>query len=238
MCVLSSTAIVRGGGDGVCTSSGGAHSQERGCTRAEQRLSQRRPPPPTSEAESRHSSIRPPLSCLHSIQDRGSIMSQHSVTVIRTTASSSNVQYNSPGLIDRSYPRSSGATLKLCQALCLLIAFLCVRFSDWTDYSAYRYFEVVTICFMILIIILYVVNLFRIYRMLTCVSWPLAELLHYSICTFLLLIASIVAAVKSYGMGGLVAGSIFGFIASFLCIVGMVLSYKVTFVTQSSGATL
>ncbi|XP_056376073.1 CKLF-like MARVEL transmembrane domain-containing protein 7 isoform X3 [Hyla sarda] len=122
--------------------------------------------------------------------------------------------------------------------LCLLIAFLCVRFSDWTDYSAYRYFEVVTICFMILIIILYVVNLFRIYRMLTCVSWPLAELLHYSICTFLLLIASIVAAVKSYGMGGLVAGSIFGFIASFLCIVGMVLSYKVTFVTQSSGATL
>lgn len=165
-------------------------------------------------------------------------MSQHNVTVIRTTASSSNVQHGSPGLVDRSYPRSSGATLKLCQALCLLIAFLCVRFSNWTDYSAYRYFEVVTICFMILIIILYVVNVFRIYRMLTCVSWPLAELLHYAICTFLLIIGSIVAAVKSSGIGGLVVGSIFGFIASILCIVGMVLSYKVTFVTQSSGATL
>ncbi|XP_072009668.1 CKLF-like MARVEL transmembrane domain-containing protein 7 [Engystomops pustulosus] len=165
-------------------------------------------------------------------------MSQHNVTVIRTTASSSNVQHSSPGLIDRGYPRSSGATLKLCQALCLLIAFLCVRLTGWTDYSAYQYFEVVTICFMILIIILYVVNLFRIYRMLTCVSWPLAELLHYAICTFLLLIASIVAAVKSYGIGGLIAGSVFGFIASFLCIVGMLLSYKVTFVTQSSGAAL
>ncbi|KAM4029540.1 CKLF-like MARVEL transmembrane domain-containing protein 7 [Anomaloglossus baeobatrachus] len=165
-------------------------------------------------------------------------MSQHNVTVIRTTASSSNVQPTSPGLIDRAYPRTGGATLKLCQALCLLIAFLCVRCTGWTDYSAFRYFEVVTICFMILIIIFYVVNLFRVYRMLTCVSWPLAELLHYAICTFLLLVGSIVAAVKSYGIGGLVAGSIFGFIASFLCIVGMVLSYKVTFVTQSSGATL
>ncbi|KAG9476113.1 hypothetical protein GDO78_002936 [Eleutherodactylus coqui] len=92
--------------------------------------------------------------------------------------------------------------------LCLLIAFLCVRFSNWTDYSAFHYFEVVTICFMILIIVLYVVNLFRIYRMCTCVSWPLLELLHYGICTFLLFVGSIVAAVKSYGLSGLVAGSV------------------------------
>ncbi|CAN2389721.1 B-1a B cell differentiation, partial [Pristimantis euphronides] len=108
--------------------------------------------------------------------------------------------------------------------LCLLIAFLCVRFSNWTDYSQYyyQYFEVVRVCFMILIIVLYVVNLFRIYRMLTCVSWPLAELLHYPICTFLLIIASIVTVVKSCGF---VAAWIFGFITSFLCIVGMVLSY-------------
>ncbi|XP_072268471.1 CKLF-like MARVEL transmembrane domain-containing protein 7 isoform X1 [Pyxicephalus adspersus] len=162
-------------------------------------------------------------------------MAQHSVTVVQTTASSSNVQPSSPGLVDRDYPRSISAILKLCQAVCLLIAFVCVRSSPWTDYSAYRYFEVITICFMILILTFYVVSLFRIYRMLTCVSWPLTELLHYAICTILLLIGSIVAAVKSYSFGGLVAGSVFGFIATFLCIVGMVLSYKVTFVTQSSG---
>ncbi|KAM9308159.1 CKLF-like MARVEL transmembrane domain-containing protein 7 [Gastrophryne carolinensis] len=162
-------------------------------------------------------------------------MSHHSVTVIQTTSSSSNVPGGSPGLVDRGYPRTTGAMLKLCQALCLLIAFLCVTLSDWTDYSAYRYFEVITICFMILILVLYVVNLFRIYRMLTCVSWPLAELLHYGICTFLLIIGCIVAAVKSYGYGGLVTGSIFGFIASFLCVAGMVLSYKLKFVTRSNG---
>lgn len=57
--------------------------------------------------------------------------------------------------------------------VCLLIAFLCVRNSVWTDYSTYRYFEVITICFMILILVFYAVSLFRIYRMLTCVSWPL-----------------------------------------------------------------
>ncbi|XP_066440731.1 CKLF-like MARVEL transmembrane domain-containing protein 7 [Eleutherodactylus coqui] len=165
-------------------------------------------------------------------------MPQHNAPVIRTTASSSNVLPSSPGLVDKDYPRSGNAILKLCQALCLLIAFLCVRFSNWTDYSAFHYFEVVTICFMILIIVLYVVNLFRIYRMCTCVSWPLLELLHYGICTFLLFVGSIVAAVKSYGLSGLVAGSTFGFIASFLCILGMVLSYKVTFVTQSSATTL
>ncbi|XP_068092332.1 CKLF-like MARVEL transmembrane domain-containing protein 7 [Hyperolius riggenbachi] len=163
---------------------------------------------------------------------------QHNVTVIRTTSSSSNVTPSSPGFLDLGYPRTTPAILKLCQAVCLLIAFLCVRCSLWTDYSAYSYFEVITICFMILIIILYVVNLFRIYRLLTCVSWPLAELLHYAICTFLLLIGSIVAAVKSYTFAGLVAGSVFGFIATFLCVVGMVLSYKVSFVTQSSDVSL
>ncbi|MEE6514781.1 hypothetical protein FKM82_023124, partial [Ascaphus truei] len=122
--------------------------------------------------------------------------------------------------------------------LSLLIGFLCVKFARWTDYSTYCYFEVVTICFLILIFIFYVVNMFRIYRMLTCISWPLTELLHYGIGTFLLLIASIVAAVKSFGCSGLVAGAVFGFIATFLCTLGMWLSYKVSFTTQSTGATL
>ncbi|KAM4705919.1 CKLF-like MARVEL transmembrane domain-containing protein 7 [Rhinophrynus dorsalis] len=160
------------------------------------------------------------------------------VTIIRTTTSSSNVPQPNPGLLDTGYSRSYSGLLKICQMLTLLIAFLCVRFSIWTDYSAYNYFEVVTICFMILIFIFYVINVFRIYRMLTCVSWPLTELLHYGIGTFLLLIASIVAAVKSYGISALIAGSVFGFMATLLCVLDIWLSFKVSFTAQSPGATL
>lgn len=56
----------------------------------------------------------------------------------------------------------------------LLIAFICVRSSPWISQSAYRYFEVVTICNLIMILAFYLVHLFRLYRMLTCISWPLS----------------------------------------------------------------
>uniref|UniRef100_G3RTA2 MARVEL domain-containing protein n=1 Tax=Gorilla gorilla gorilla TaxID=9595 RepID=G3RTA2_GORGO len=117
----------------------------------------------------------------------------------------------------------------------LLIAFICVRSSLWTNYSAYSYFEVVTICDLIMILAFYLVHLFRFYRVLTCISWPLSELLHYLIGTLLLLIASIVAASKSYNQSGLVAGAIFGFMATFLCMASIWLSYKISCVTQSTG---
>ncbi|XP_064352876.1 CKLF-like MARVEL transmembrane domain-containing protein 7 isoform X1 [Camelus dromedarius] len=90
----------------------------------------------------------------------------------------------------------------------LLIAFICVRSSVWTSYSAYSYFEVVTVCNLIMILAFYLVHLFRLYRALTCISWPLSELLHYLIGTLLLLIASIVAASRSYSHSGLVAGAV------------------------------
>ncbi|XP_019486272.1 PREDICTED: CKLF-like MARVEL transmembrane domain-containing protein 7 isoform X3 [Hipposideros armiger] len=89
----------------------------------------------------------------------------------------------------------------------LLIAFICVRSSPLTGYSAYRYFEVVTICNLIMILAFYLVHLFRLYRRLTCISWPLSELLHYLIGTLLLLIASIVVASNSYSQSGVVAGA-------------------------------
>uniref|UniRef100_A0A8C5ZIU6 CKLF like MARVEL transmembrane domain containing 7 n=1 Tax=Marmota marmota marmota TaxID=9994 RepID=A0A8C5ZIU6_MARMA len=117
----------------------------------------------------------------------------------------------------------------------LLIAFICVRSSVWIDYSAFSYFEVVTICDLIMILAFYLVHLFRFYRVLTCISWPLSELLHYVIGTLLLLIASIVAASKSYSQSGLVAGAIFGFVATFLCLASVWLSYKISCVTQSTG---
>uniref|UniRef100_A0A6I8PA19 CKLF like MARVEL transmembrane domain containing 8 n=1 Tax=Ornithorhynchus anatinus TaxID=9258 RepID=A0A6I8PA19_ORNAN len=59
-------------------------------------------------------------------------------------------------------------------SITLLIGFICVRSSPWTDYSTYSYYEVVTICDLLMILIFYLVHVFRIYKMLTCISWPLA----------------------------------------------------------------
>ncbi|XP_049727156.1 CKLF-like MARVEL transmembrane domain-containing protein 7 isoform X1 [Elephas maximus indicus] len=174
----------------------------------------------------------------------------HGAGLVRTTCSSSSNAFGpgagagqpsaspSEGLLDPDYPRTHTGLLKVAQMVTLLIAFICVRSSLWTDYGAYSYFEVVTICDLIMILAFYLVHLFRLYRMLTCINWPLSELLHYLIGTLLLLIASIVAASKSYGVSGLVAGAIFGFMATSLCLMSIWLSYKISCVTQSTDATV
>uniref|UniRef100_A0A9L0IXS5 CKLF like MARVEL transmembrane domain containing 7 n=1 Tax=Equus asinus TaxID=9793 RepID=A0A9L0IXS5_EQUAS len=152
-------------------------------------------------------------------------------------------QYSYPGAPGSAMPggcvtdHTRRLMLLFASHVTLLIAFICVRSSPWTSYSAYSYFEVVTICNLIMILAFYLVHLFRLYRVLTCISWPLSELLHYLIGTLLLLIASIVAASKSYNQSGLVAGAIFGFIASFLCLASIWLSYKISCVTQSTDVT-
>ncbi|KAK2093059.1 hypothetical protein P7K49_029588 [Saguinus oedipus] len=87
-----------------------------------------------------------------------------------------------------------------------------------------------------MILVFYLAHLFRFYRVLTCISWPLSELLRYLICTLLLLIASIMAASKSYNQSGLVARAIFGFATTFLCMASMWLFYEVSCVTQSTDA--
>ncbi|KAM8978674.1 CKLF-like MARVEL transmembrane domain-containing protein 7 [Sarcophilus harrisii] len=171
----------------------------------------------------------------------------HGPGVIRTTCSSSGIAGvdappsgpgPSEGLLARGYPATYPALLKVAQMVCLLIAFLCVKNSMWTDYSAYSYFEVVTMCDLLMILIFYLVHLFYLYRMLTCISWPLAEFLHYLIGTILLLIASIVAASKSYGIDGLVAGAVFGFLATVLCMVSIWSSYKISCITQATAAAV
>nr|XP_031325684.1 LOW QUALITY PROTEIN: CKLF-like MARVEL transmembrane domain-containing protein 7 [Camelus dromedarius] len=175
----------------------------------------------------------------------------HGAGLVRTTCSSGSAPGPGAGagppagdllrgLLDPPfyYPRTQGAMLKLAQMVSLLIAFICVRSSVWTSYSAYSYFEVVTVCNLIMILAFYLVHLFRLYRALTCISWPLSELLHYLIGTLLLLIASIVAASRSYSHSGLVAGAIFGFLATFLCLASVWLSYKISCVTQSTDAAV
>ncbi|XP_010005920.1 PREDICTED: CKLF-like MARVEL transmembrane domain-containing protein 7 [Chaetura pelagica] len=121
------------------------------------------------------------------------------------------------------------------QQISLLIGFISVNNSPWTDYSAYSYFQIVTMCDLVMILFFYIIHIFRFYRKLTCVSWPLAEFLHYLIGTILLLIASIVAASKSYNLVGLVAGATFGFLATTLCVLSMWSSYKVSCITQSTS---
>uniref|UniRef100_A0A670Z8H5 CKLF like MARVEL transmembrane domain containing 7 n=1 Tax=Pseudonaja textilis TaxID=8673 RepID=A0A670Z8H5_PSETE len=125
--------------------------------------------------------------------------------------------------------------LDLQLILLLLIGFICVRSSSWTNYNSYSYVEIVCIYDLIMIFIFYIVYIFRAYRKLTCISWPLAEFLHYLIGTILLLIASIVAVAKSSNSAGLVAGAVFGFLATFMCFLSIWLSYKVSCNTQSSG---
>nr|XP_033785996.1 CKLF-like MARVEL transmembrane domain-containing protein 7 [Geotrypetes seraphini] len=160
----------------------------------------------------------------------------HRVTVVRTTVSSPTVSRD-PAFVDYGYARSCSAMLKIAQMVSLLIAFLSVRYSHWTNYSAYCYFTVVAVCDLIMIFIFYIIYVFRIHRSLTCLSWPLAELFHYAIGTVLLFIASIVGMSKSYGIEGLIAGTCFGFLAVFLCAVSMWLSYKISCVTQTAGST-
>ncbi|NXM84578.1 CKLF7 protein, partial [Oenanthe oenanthe] len=131
--------------------------------------------------------------------------------------------------------------LPCCVSVCLwkwislLIGFISVNNSPWTDYSAYSFFQIVTMCDLVMILFFYIMHIFRVYRKLTCVSWPLAEFLHYLIGTILLLIGSIVAAAKSYNITGLVAGATFGFLATILCVISMWSSYKVSCITQSTS---
>nr|XP_044992624.1 CKLF-like MARVEL transmembrane domain-containing protein 7 isoform X1 [Jaculus jaculus] len=165
----------------------------------------------------------------------------HGPGLVRTTCSSAGAPgpgQPSEGMLDLAFPRTLGALMKVAQMVILLTAFICIKRSPaWTDYSACRFFEVVTICDLLMILIFYLAHLFRVYRLLTCISWPLSELLHYLIGTLLLFIASIVLASNSYNLGALVAASVFGFLASFLCLASLWLSYKISCVTQASDAS-
>ncbi|NXS75636.1 CKLF7 protein, partial [Pandion haliaetus] len=171
----------------------------------------------------------------------------HGARVIRTgvssggpaappaAASSSSSAGADAELMDGAYFRSCAGMLKVAQMISLLVGFISVNNSPWTDYSAYSYFQIVAMCDLVMILFFYIIHIFRIYRKLTCVSWPLAEFLHYLIGTILLLIASIVAASKSYNLTGLVAGATFGFLATILCVLSIWSSYKVSCITQSTS---
>ncbi|XP_067862459.1 CKLF-like MARVEL transmembrane domain-containing protein 7 isoform X2 [Heptranchias perlo] len=140
-----------------------------------------------------------------------------------TTTTTTTTITTGNGFIDRNYARSFSGILKIVQAIVVFIAFLCIRCSDWTHYSTYRYFEVVTIWFLVMVLIFYIIYLTRLHLKITCMHWPLTEFLHYVVATILLLIASIVGATKTSGYAGLAAGvklltSLFCSVVLWLCI--------------------
>ncbi|XP_059911214.1 CKLF-like MARVEL transmembrane domain-containing protein 7 isoform X2 [Gadus macrocephalus] len=121
----------------------------------------------------------------------------------------------------------------------LLVAFLCVHCARaWPDWPAFRYFEVVTLWFLFAFLIFFLMHMFRLQAKIACINWPLMEFLHYTVGSILVLIASIVGSVKSGGISVLVAGSVFGFIATFLMAVSLWTSYKVSCGSQQTGASV
>ncbi|GCC21046.1 CKLF-like MARVEL transmembrane domain-containing protein 7 [Chiloscyllium punctatum] len=142
------------------------------------------------------------------------------------------------GFLDLSYAKSFSGILKIVQAIVVFIAFLCIRLSEWTDISTFRYFEVVTIWFLIMALVFYTIYLTRLHLKITCIHWPLTEFLHYIVATILLLIAAIVGATKTAGYAGLAAGVFFGFASAVLYGIGTWLSYKTWCVPQPATVSV
>ncbi|XP_037639651.1 CKLF-like MARVEL transmembrane domain-containing protein 7 [Sebastes umbrosus] len=158
-------------------------------------------------------------------------------TVITTTTTTTRT--SGDGVLNMGYTRTIPGLLKIGQLLALLVAFLCVHLArGWPSWAAFQYFVVVTLWFLIAFFIFLLMHLFRLQAKMPCINWPLTEFFHYSVGTVLILIASIIAAVKSGGVSALVAGSVFGFIATFLMAVSLWTSYSVTCGPHQTGAAV
>ncbi|MCJ8745379.1 hypothetical protein PDJAM_G00129650 [Pangasius djambal] len=162
-------------------------------------------------------------------------MSHRIVTTTSTTTTATTTSSDG-GFLNIGYCRSFPGLLKLAQVVTLMIAFLCVHCTpSWTDYDAFRYFEVVTLWFLFAFLIFFLMYVFRLQAKLPCINWTLTEFFHYILGTILVFIASIVAAVKSYSNSALIAGSTFGFIATFLLAISLWTSYNVTCGSQQTS---
>ncbi|XP_059194975.1 CKLF-like MARVEL transmembrane domain-containing protein 7 [Centropristis striata] len=157
-------------------------------------------------------------------------------TVITTTTTS---RTSGESVLNTGYTRTIPGLLKIGQLLALLVAFLCVRCArGWPSWAAFQYFEVVTLWFLIAFLIFFLMHLFRLQAKMPCINWPLTEFFHYAVGAVLIFIASIVAAVNSGGVSALVAGSVFGFITTFLMVVSLWTSYSVTCGSHQTGAAV
>ncbi|XP_066501145.1 CKLF-like MARVEL transmembrane domain-containing protein 7 [Hoplias malabaricus] len=164
-------------------------------------------------------------------------MSQTVVTTRTTTTTTSTSTGGS--FLNLGYVRTYPGLLKIAQVITLLIAFLCVHCAPgWTNVSAFRYFEVVTLWFFFAFLIFFFMYILQLQSRLPCINWTLTEFLHYILGTVLVFIASVVAAVEGRGVSALVAGSAFGFIATIFLAISLWTSYKVTCGSQPTSASV
>ncbi|XP_032364191.1 CKLF-like MARVEL transmembrane domain-containing protein 7 [Etheostoma spectabile] len=158
-------------------------------------------------------------------------------TVITTTTTTTRT--SADGVLNAGYTRTIPGLLKIGQMLALLTAFLCVHcVYGWPSWAVMQFFEVVMLWFLIAFLIFFLMHLFRLQARMPCINWPLTEFFHYSVGSVLVFIASIAAAVKSGGVSALVAGSVFGFIATFLMAVSLWTSYSATCGSHQTGAAV
>uniref|UniRef100_A0A3Q2WSJ9 CKLF-like MARVEL transmembrane domain containing 7 n=1 Tax=Haplochromis burtoni TaxID=8153 RepID=A0A3Q2WSJ9_HAPBU len=152
-------------------------------------------------------------------------------TVITTTTTT---RTSGESGLNLGYTQTIPGLLKIGQLISLLIAFLCVFCTrGWPSWPAFQYFEVVTLWFLVAFLIFFLMHLCRLQTRMPCINWPLTEFFHYSVGCILILIASIIASANSGGVSALVAGSVFGFIATFLMAVNLWTSYSVACGPQS-----
>ncbi|KAG7458311.1 CKLF-like MARVEL transmembrane domain-containing protein 7 [Solea senegalensis] len=158
-------------------------------------------------------------------------------TVITTTSTTTRTSGDS--VLNMGYTRTIPGLLKMGQMLALLIVFLCVHCArGWPSWAAFQFFEVVALWFLIALLVFFLMHLCRLQEKMPCINWPLTEFFHYSVGTVLILIASIIAAVKSGSVSALVAASVFGFITTFLMAVSLWTSYSVTCGPHPTGSSV
>lgn len=159
--------------------------------------------------------------------------------VVTTTTATTTTSSSGGGFVNLGYSRSVSGLLQIGQVVTLLIAYLCVHLSKyWTDVTALRYFEVVTLWFLIAFSIFFLMHILRLQSKIPCINWTLTEFLHYVIGTILIFIAAIVVAIKSNGIAALTAGSAFAFIATILLAYNVWISYRVTCGSQPTSAAV
>nr|XP_057908844.1 CKLF-like MARVEL transmembrane domain-containing protein 7 [Doryrhamphus excisus] len=160
-------------------------------------------------------------------------MSHNVITASSTTTSASD------GVVNLGYSRTIPGLLKLAQMVALLITFLCVHcVRGWPNWAAFQFLHVVSAWFLVVLLVFFLMHLFRLQAKMPCINWPLTEFFHYAIGTVLIFIASIVAAVLAGGVSALVVASVFGFITTFLMVVSLLTSYSVSCGPQQTGAAM
>lgn len=154
--------------------------------------------------------------------------------------SASTTSTRTPGrILNLDYIRTIPGLLQTGQVIALLVCFLCIHLSrGWPSWAAFQFFEVVALWFLVALLVFFFIHIFSLNTRTPCINCPLTEFFHYCVGAVLVLIASIVGAVKASGVSALVIATVFGFLTSFLMIVSLWTTYSVACGSQQTGASV